>query len=352
MRVLVTDAANRVALAVVRALGNAGHEVIATEVPQRARPRPPVFDSRHVHRSIVTEDPRALAGDVDVAFPISINTILEMAGTPNAPIPDAATLRRANSRDLLLPLARELGIETPETWVPDGDAELKGAADQVSFPAVIKFRTDEGLYLEPGERYRVVRDRDELMLAYGRLSALQPRPMIQQFVPGEGCGWSAVYDRGRCVAHFGHRRLREYPPSGGPSTACESIHDATLAAAGRTLLDHLEWHGPAMVEFKHFGGRFVLMEINPRFWGSLPLAIDCGINFPALLVKVAMGEAPRPEPTYRAGRRIRFLFHDLAAALRQPRYWKGVLGDLTCRDGILSLDDPRASMRYLVNLVQ
>jgi len=28
-----------------------------------------------------------------------------------------------------------------------------------------------------------------------------------------------------------------------------------------------------------------LMEVNPRFWGSLPLAIDAGIDFPSLLIE-------------------------------------------------------------------
>jgi predicted ATP-grasp superfamily ATP-dependent carboligase len=351
VKVLVTDGANRVALAVVRALGRAGHEVRVTETPRRAVPRPASFDSRHVRRAIVAEDPRAAAEDADVIVPVSSNTVLAMAGLPRTALPDARTLRRANSRDLLLPLARSLGLDVPRTWVPRDAAELKRAADEVGFPAVVKFRTDEGLFLDPADRYAIVRDRDELMLAYGRLGATQERPLIQEFVEGEGRGWSALYDRGRLVAQLSHRRLREYPVTGGPSTACESVRDPAMEAAGRALLEALEWHGVAMVEFKRSGGRVVLMEINPRFWGSLPLGLACGINFPDLLVRVAAGQAPNAAGGYPAGRRVRFFFHDLAAAVRRPGYWKGFLRDLGCRDGILSLEDPRASLRYVANLI-
>lgn len=345
MRVLVTDAANRVALAVVRALGRAGHEVTATEYPRRATPRPPAFDSRHTRHAVVTDSPRDLRADVII--PIATNTLLALADLPNVPV--ARTLRVANSRDRLLPLAEKLGVEVPRTWLPENDEELKRV--DVTFPAVVKFRSDEGLYLDPADRYRIVRDRDELMLAVGRLSAVQPRPMIQEYVEGEGCGWSALYDRGRLVARIGHRRLREYPPSGGPSSACESFAHPAMERAGRALLEALEWHGVAMVEFKRVGDRFVLMEINPRFWGSLPLALRCGINFPDLLVRVATGQAA---VAHRAasGRRMKFLFHDLAAAWMRPAWWSGVLRDLTAPDGILSFDDARASLRYLANLVR
>lgn len=351
MKVLVTDAANRVALAVARALGRAGHDVIATEVPERAVPRPAAFDSRHVRRGVVAADPRALAAEADVAIPVATNTVLAMAGTPNAPLPPLETLRRANDRERLLPLAASLGVAVPRTWCPADDAALKRAAGEVSFPAVVKFRSDEGLYLPPVDRYRVARDRDELMLAYGRLSAAQARPLIQEHVAGEGCGWSALYDHGRLVAQIGHRRLREFPVSGGPSTACESFHHPAMEAAGCALLEALEWHGVAMVEFKRTGDRFVLMEINPRFWGTLPLALACGVNFPDLLVRTAAGQAPRAARPVPSGRRMRFLFHDLAAVARRPGWLTGFVRDLASPDGVLSFEDPRASLRYLANLV-
>ena len=66
-----------------------------------------------------------------------------------------------------------------------------------------------------------------------------------------------------------HRRLREYPVTGGPSALAESIYDPMLMEQGLKLLDNLQWHGVAMVEFKkdERTGRYVLMEINPKFCG-------------------------------------------------------------------------------------
>ena len=86
----------------------------------------------------------------------------------------------------------------------------------------------------------------------------------------------------RPVAFFAHKRLRERPPWGGVSVLSESAEpDPRLKALARQLLDDACWHGVAMVEFKVApDGTPYLMEINTRFWGSLQLAIDAGVDFP------------------------------------------------------------------------
>jgi len=125
----------------------------------------------------------------------------------------------------------------------------------------------------------------------------------QQYVTGKGVGAEFLFDRGRKVWHFVHERVHEYPISGGASSYRKSIAPPdNLLADAEKLLAALNWHGVAMVEFKvDSNGRHWLMEINPRFWGSLALAIDAGIDFPAGLLSLARGQKPVPQPTYRTG---------------------------------------------------
>ena len=54
-----------------------------------------------------------------------------------------------------------------------------------------------------------------------------------------------------------------------------------------------------------------LMEVNTRFWGSLQLAIDAGVDFPYLLYRVFTGEEVPAELGYREGVRLRWLLGDL-----------------------------------------
>jgi len=98
-----------------------------------------------------------------------------------------------------------------------------------------------------------------------------------------------------------------------------------------------QWHGAAMVEFKvRPDGRPYLMEINPRFWGSLQLAIDAGVDFPWLAYQLAAGITTDPVDGYRIGVRNRWLLGDLdhvylswkqSTGLRAK--WRAIVGFLS-----------------------
>jgi predicted ATP-grasp superfamily ATP-dependent carboligase len=114
---------------------------------------------------------------------------------------------------------------------------------------------------------------------------------------------------GNVRAEFAHRRLSEKPPSGGVSVYCESVAiDESLRDRSRALLEHYGWRGVAMVEYKRDSatGQPYLMEVNARFWGSLQLAIDSGVDFPGILVACALGDQRQQMPSYRLGVRSRW----------------------------------------------
>jgi predicted ATP-grasp superfamily ATP-dependent carboligase len=137
--------------------------------------------------------------------------------------------------------------------------------------------------------------------------------LIQEYVSGKGQGLFALYDRGKPVAFFAHKRLREKPPSGGVSVLSESVEvPPELYDMGRRILDHVQWHGVAMVEFKVAdNGTPYLMEVNARFWGSLQLAIDAGVDFPWLLYQLVQGRTLNDLQRYIVGIRNRWLLGDL-----------------------------------------
>ena len=110
-------------------------------------------------------------------------------------------------------------------------------------------------------------------------------PVVQNYVDGEGWGVSCLYWNGERIAHFTHRRLREKTITGGTSTLREHQPNSLLEQMAFTLLDALKWHGLAMVEFKYdpVNKKAYFIEINPRLWGSIHLAISAGVEFPYLL---------------------------------------------------------------------
>jgi len=373
VKVLVTDGANRVALAVVRALGRAGAQVGVVEQERFALSEPASFRSRFVSRHDViptlAEDGAFLealaerSAGYDILLPVSTNVALACAAgrgrfSARLPIPPVGVLRRANDKSAVLAIARKAGVPTPVTYAPEDDEELDEVASRVRLPAVVKLRDDAGTVLEPGQRYAIGRNPAELRDAYRRLHALKAFPLIQEKVEGPGYGVGILAEEGRVLASFAHRRIREYPVTGGPSTICVSVNEPRLTGYAAALIRELGWTGVAMVEFKK-DDDYRLMEINPRFWGSLPLATRAGVNFPALLCRRAMGEDLGSPPRYDTDVRLRFLPLDAAAAwsaLRDPeRRWPYAAGfvrdlfDPGIIDGILDPGDLQASLVYLAN---
>jgi predicted ATP-grasp superfamily ATP-dependent carboligase len=132
-------------------------------------------------------------------------------------------------------------------------------------------------------------------------------PVIQEYVDGEGWGVSCLYWHGERIAHFTHRRLREKTQTGGTSTFREHQPNELLEKMAFQLLDKMQWHGLAMVEFKYNAlkkqGWFI--EINPRLWGSIHLAISAGVEFPWLLYLCAT-DGPESAKKYQSSIRIKY----------------------------------------------
>ena len=111
-------------------------------------------------------------------------------------------------------------------------------------------------------------------------------PIVEEYVSGIGCGCSFFYDNGKCIAYFPHKRLREKIVTGGPSTYREFFPNQELIQFSKKILDQIKWNGFAMCEFKFCSEsqKLYFIEVNPRLWGSLPFAINFGVDFPNIAV--------------------------------------------------------------------
>jgi predicted ATP-grasp superfamily ATP-dependent carboligase len=193
--------------------------------------------------------------------------------------------------------AQENGIACPKTYFLKSREEIKTL--EVPFPIVIKAPFEMGKNV-----VEYAHSQNEMVAKFEMLcnkyNFTEPNlPVVQQFIVGDGYGFFAFYENGKCVKQFMHKRIREYPVSGGASVCAESFYDKQLEEHGKKMLDLVKWNGVAMVEFKkHTDGEYKLMEINPKFWGSLELALAAGVNFPYGLVQQQRGEKVTPNEKY------------------------------------------------------
>lgn len=380
MTVLVTDVKYRMALSVIRDLGQAGFNVAAAHTDDGCAPLG--FSSKYVRECIVlpagdeARYAQALAnacrrlcqaaGEPVVIFPVGAFTVRALSAhrqyfdaSAVFLLPDAQTLAHANDKGYVTRLAAQLGIPVPRAL----GANLDEIVQNEVYPAVIKYRNGEALGLQAAQRYCIVKNRAQLISAYTRMSKKQSEPLVQEYIEGGGFGVSCVMDwNSRPVSIMCHRRIREFPISGGPSACCESAWDDTLVSCAVRLLEGLRFQGIAMVEFRGQADKYALMEINPRIWGSFPLTRAVKSAFSTSYCRAAAGQTLEPcvRADYPIGRRMNFLLQDGACALAyikngQLKRGAGAIWDILdprVRDGVLEWGDLSASAAYLKNALR
>ena len=194
--------------------------------------------------------------------------------------------------------ALSLGILCPLTlFISDGvpPKEWNRNISSLRFPVIIK--TDN--YLAPGGTYELGRNfvAADLDAADRILHGLELKPtriIAQEVIPGGGTGAFLLRFGGKTYLRFAHRRLHEVPYTGGVSSFRESIHEDELVSPAEAVLSAIDYDGVAMVEFRRgaVDGKPYFLEINGRLWGSLALALHCGVDFPKSLVECYQKGAP------------------------------------------------------------
>ena len=344
MDVFVTDGDQRSSLAAVRALGREGIRVTVGSAERASLAGASRFCASHVQYPSPRKDPKgfqsflraetARSGTVlllpmtDVTVQLVVRMRNLLPARVQVPFPGEDAIDWVQDKRRVLLAARDLGMGIPETCLLEPEERLEDVAKRVRYPAVIKPRFSRYLCGNTWVNGDVLyaRDADELRTMYMASHAKIPFPLVQEKIEGEGRGVFLLLWNGELKGAFCHRRLREKPPWGGPSVYRESIPlDETLVERSTALLQTIGWQGAAMVEFKMDGtsGEAKLMEVNGRFWGSLQLASDAGMNFPLLLYRLVCGDNPAAQFDYRTGVRSRWLLGDLDHLLIRLRGERG-----------------------------
>ncbi|MCE9662747.1 ATP-grasp domain-containing protein [Halomonas sp. M5N1S17] len=273
-----------------------------------------------------------------------------LPGSIVLPMVDAATLSLVNDKDRMSRLARKEGVPVASIVDYGTSAELTAATDPDRW-YVARARcgnSSKGVRFSRGGKTLALEY--ERMMEDFQLDRSRP-PIIQERVNGDGWGVSCLYWHGQRIADFTHRRLQEKVSTGGTSTLRVSAVNAEIEADAHRLLGALKWHGLAMLEFKYDAesGRRHFIEINPRLWGSIDLALSAGVNFPWLLY-LAQTRGPAVARAHfrpaRQGIVERWLLGDMIRRLDLLR--QGKLADgLRIHDGVratafddFKLDDP------------
>lgn len=264
---------------------------------------------------------------------------MELSQYTNLILPPRASLMICLHKDSTLEFARSLSIKVPTSYNFNELNHLNSFLNLNKKQFIIKGNDEIS---KDFPTYYVSSEQDLERNFVRDLFTSDKKFIVQERILGVGEAFFAVYNKGVMVDFFMHQRLRENPLSGGPSTKAKTIYKQDLYESGKLLLDKLNWHGVAMVEFKRDkDNNLFLMEINPKFWGSLDLALKAEVNFPAIAVSIALGQEPPPRIYHAKQITYQWPFDgDLNLAVKHPHLAPKILIDIV---------NPRVSKNIYMN---
>jgi predicted ATP-grasp superfamily ATP-dependent carboligase len=224
--------------------------------------------------------------------------------------------------------AERIGLNTPRTVLA-----TKEAIAQVTDRVIVKPR----LHWSPAQwtsRSRleaaVVHTADEAERSVGRITDAGGTALLQEFVDGQLMAYVVLTSKtSDVVAGFMQAATAKWPLQAGIFTRGVTVAPSEkLTTQVSQLLGELGWFGMTQLQFiRSANGDPYLIDFNGRFYMSLSLPVEAGLNLPAMWAALAMNRKPSSGCTsLQVGLRYQWLELDLRRALVERR--GGVMKDL------------------------
>ena len=288
-RIFITDAEYKHTTALIKGIKSSYPQVNITG--QVSSERNAIFASKLIDKVLVGTLEQTLEIDqYDLIIPVS-GRATQLISELNMTEVFLATSKQINSaldKYELSKACNEYGIAYPKTQ----KLERMNDIQSFGFPCIIKSRNEtqvkfDTIYLDCAQSFNKLRYQIE------RLLDKHPGLIVQERVRAKTSrGFFALCSNGKILCDFMHERVRQWPRSGGSSTSAKGIKCSQLQRISSDFLSDLNWTGPVMLEYLYddVEGVYTLIEINPKFWGSLDLAINSGVNFGAAVLDAKSGK--------------------------------------------------------------
>lgn len=326
MSVIVTNAKNRIAYNIVKSLGQKGIDVHTSDFV----PLSMSFASRYSKSHFLYPSPFKYQKEfieslikkikrlkTDVLMPVFEETFLiakfktELEQHVRMVIPDYEQILSAHNKDRWKAIADKLHIPVPRSYNATEIKNRMVLVKKLHFPVLIKPKQGGGAW-----GISQINNLEELETIFEQEYYVRKpweRFIIQEKIDGETICVAMLFRKGEYRAKVTYKQLRDYPITGGQATLRMSLHNEQAEDSFQKLLEKLKWHGICQADF--IIGREnnipYLIDINPRFWGSLAQGIASGVDFPNLLYKIAVDGDVEPVKDFKADVMTRWIGGDL-----------------------------------------
>jgi len=351
---LVLDGESRTTLGIVRSLGPLGIPIaVGGGKPYAKAAYSRYADHRFIYPSIETDllnAHRAIIEQVrawrpDVLMPVKnpgwscvyafYDEYAEL--TSIIPCPGRELAESLSDKSSLAQRAKDCGVPTPDTFCPSSRDEALTLRDRLAYPVLLKPRVGGG-----GSGIRRAENAAEFEAS---LDAFPDLPVIQEHIDGNDLELTLLARHGEPVAGHLYASLRNEPLPYGPPIACRTIRDDDLMRTGVEFLKKLRFHGAAHMDFRRDkrDGRAKLLDFHARMASTNEMSIRCGLNFPLMLYRLALGQEISPCFPRQEGIEFRWLdgerrhlaqTRDKLQTVRELLRWQNVVTDFSLLDPI------------------
>ncbi len=346
MSVIVTNARSRIAYNIARSLSKKGVDVYTSD----SSPAAMAFSSRYSKGHFLYPSPfrqqeqfiECLIDNVhkyhaEVLIPTLEESYLiskykhEISKHVKVVLPDYEQILMVHNKDRWSLKAAELGILVPRTHTVSELHSDNSIITDLRYPVLIKPKQGGGGWAisrvdSPSDLKKIVNAHDHNGLSWDRF-------FVQERIEGHEHCVAMLYCNGSYRAKVAYRQLRDYPIDCGQATLRISSNNKDAEYSLQKLLDHLSWHGVCQADFiidKKTNAPY-LIDMNPRFWGSLAQSIASGVDFPYLVYEIATKGDIDPILSFQEGKLSQWLGGDVGAVislLRRDKKLKS-LGDFS-----------------------
>lgn len=304
MKILVTDGRSLAALAAIRSLGKDGHTIHCGESFKHNLSS----YSKYVNSRVVYPDPDEDSDEFvkfllkecrqesyDFVIPVRDATTLSISKYKETfkkyttlLVSEHETLSAMMDKGETIRLAQQADVPVPNTWFPE-DTAKETIRDKVDYPVLVRPRRSSG---SRGIRY--VSHPSEFDEAFEFVSQEYGLPLVQEYIDHSGGHFSigTVFNTNSTpVATHVYEETKQYPVSGGPAVEAVSVSPPDWTEELLQLLEHVEWVGPAHMDvlFDPNSNEPKLLEVNPRLWMSIQVAISSGVDVPNIIASIVNG---------------------------------------------------------------
>lgn len=234
--------------------------------------------------------------------------------------PSRECFDKATDKDYVHQLCLDLNIPVAKGMCLDELME-KGPQSTLQFPLVLRTRKQNVAGGKVPVKAAYARNLDELMALHHQFESFANNVIVQEYHAGAEEHVQILMHNGEMFMSGDYIGEHHMPLAGGVTVQRISCHHPSVIEDTVKLLQALGWQGVAGVQF-HYDpqtGKYIFLEVNPRFSGGLPTVVMAGFEAPFNLWQSHFEPDEMKKTNYRLGLRTRILGGDANWFLGQMR---------------------------------